>query len=181
VKQLALLAAFVIFGVLNFLVPVLRFTSPVANLAAGCVLLILPAVLAPILILRLGIRPLLKALAVVGVAPFVLLALFLALLTGSCLQHARATGVDPSFDPLVVQPIDGSQVTAYRTNGGAMGDISILVRQEKRILPGLLLVRNVFGQYHAREATLQSAGPRAVEVRANGTVTVLQLRRFVYF
>jgi len=167
-------------GLLMMGVPVVRFTSQAANLAFGCAVFTLP-VFAPILVLRLDAERLPRILVALGLTPLVGFSLLLALLTGSCLQDTRAAGVDTSFEPIAVLSLSGSHLAAYHTNGGATTDFGIVVRHEMRLLPGVLLVRNVFDEYHVADATLRLLGPRRVEIRTAGGATVVQLRRFVYF
>ena len=179
-RELASLGVVTLFGFFMMGFPVVRFTSPAANFAFGCAVFTLP-VFAPILVLRLDAERLPRILAALALTPLVGFSLFVALLTGSCLQDIRAAGVDASFKPVAVLPLSGSHLTAYRTNGGATTDFGIVVRHEMRVLPGVLLVRDVFDEYHAADASLRLVGPDRVEVRTAHRGTVVQLRRFVYF
>jgi hypothetical protein len=145
-------------GLANDGCPVLRFSSQAANLAFGCVLLALP-VFAPVLVLRLDAERLPRIVAALALTPFVAFSLLLASFTGSCYQDTRATGVDSSFEPIASLPLSRSQLRVYCTNGGATTDFGIVVRHEMRLLPGLLLVRNVFGEYHTTEAACCRLSP----------------------
>ena len=179
-QWLALLGAVFLLGVANALFPVLRFGSQIANWAAACVLFLVP-LLAPVFVLRLQARRLFRILGVLGLTPLIALSLLLAVGTGSCLQQTRSKGTDPSFATLARLHLEASQVTAYLSNSGSMGNLVVVVRHEKSLVPGILLVRNVYGRFGAREATLTAVGPLTVEVRTDGVPTILTLRRFVYF
>ena len=178
-QWLALLGVVFLLGVANTLIPVLRFGSQIANWAAACLLFLVP-LLAPVFVLRLQARRLFRILGVLGLTPLIAFSLLLAVGAGSCLQQARS-GTDPSFATLARLPLEASQVTAYLSNGGSMGSLLVVVRHEKSLVPGILLVRNVYGRFGAREATLTAVGPLTVEVRTDGVPTILTLRRFVYF
>jgi hypothetical protein len=67
------------------------------------------------------------------------------------------------------------------SNTGSVGNRYVLVRHEKRLLPGLLLVRNVYAGSDLGEATLTVVGPLSVEVRTVGTPRRLDFLPFVYF
>ena len=93
-----------------------------------------------------------------------------------------ASGYRP-FDPISIVAVNGTQVIAYRTDGGATTDFGIVVRQQRRLMPGLLIVRNLYSEYHAYNARLEVVGPKAVRViidRADGELT-FPVRRFVWF
>ena len=78
--------------------------------------------------------------------------------------------------------VNGTQVVAYRTDGGATTDFGIVVRQQRRLMPGLLVVRDLYSEYDAHDARLEVAGPAAVRVimdRADGELT-FPVRRFVW-
>jgi hypothetical protein len=87
-------------------------------------------------------------------------------LLGSCAAlHSTsivADGLDASFEQLEVVPLPAGQLAIYRTNGGATTSFGISVRQECRILPGVLRVRNVWGAYPAYEVRTQVLSPDRV-------------------
>ena len=179
-RWLSVLGVFFVIGAANALFPVLRFDSQAANWAAACVLFSTPLV-APVFLLRLEGRRLFRILGCVGLTPLIAASLLLALVSGSCLQQTQSKGTDPSFQTLARLPLEGSRVTAYLSNSGSMGSLTVFVRHEKTLVPGLLLVRSVLGRHGAREATLRAVGPLDVEVRVDGGApTVIALRRFVY-
>jgi hypothetical protein len=159
---------------------VLRFDSQAANWAAACVLFLMPLA-APVFVLRLPGRRLFRILGVVGLTPVVAFSLVLALITASCVHETRSRGIDPSFETLARVMLPASRVSAYRSNTGSMGSVMVVVRHEKALLPGLLLVRSLFATAGAPEVTLAAVDPLSVEVRVAGVPKTLRLRRFVYF
>jgi len=178
-RPLLILCVVFLIGLANALVPVLRFEGQTANWLTACVLFLLP-ILLPVFVLRFQMRSLFKVFAMVGLTPIVLLTLVVSAMTGSC-AHTQSEGVDHSFAKLAQVPVEGSQATAYLSNSGALSDFLVVVRQEKTLLPGLLLVRNVYARSGEREATLTAVGPLAVEVRTGGVATRIDFLRFVYF
>jgi hypothetical protein len=87
-------------------------------------------------------------------------------------------GTDRSFEALGVVPVEGGRVSIYRTNCGATCNYGVAVRQERSLLPGVLLVRRLPGFYPAYAATVETLGPRTVRVsvpptgRRSGSDTV---------
>jgi len=49
----------------------------------------------------------------------------------------------PGFDQIEEIQWKGSEIRLYRTNGGATTDFGVVIRKEKNLFPGLLLVRRV--------------------------------------
>ncbi len=179
-RPLLILGVVFLVGLANALSPVLRFTSQTANWLAACLLFLLP-VLLPIFVLRFRMRSLFKVLAIIGLTPVVVFMLLVSALSGSCVYRTQSDGVDHSFAMLARVPMEGSRATAYLSNSGSMSDFVVVVRQEKTIVPGLLLVRNVYARSGVSKATLTAVGPLAVEVRTEGAPTQIDFRRFVYF
>ena len=147
-------------GMLNSWVPVLRFTSPLANAVTFAALQLIPFAL---LFFALAAGPWwARVLWCVVLVP---LAAFAGLL-GSCAAFDStwivADGLDASFEQLEVVPLLAGHLAIYRTNGGAMTSFGISVRQECHLLPGLLRVRNVWGAYPAYEVRVQVLAPDRV-------------------
>lgn len=59
--------------------------------------------------------------------------------------------------------LPAGHLAIYRTNGGATTSFGIAVRQECRILPGLLRVRDVWDAYPAYEVRTQVLAPDRVQ------------------
>ena len=71
---------------------------------------------------------------------------------------------DPVFEPLWNEQRGASKVVLYRSNCGATCDFGLVLRQERRILPGLQMVRFVHSWYRAYEATVSPISPNRLRV-----------------
>jgi hypothetical protein len=110
-------------------------------------------------------------------APTIILSVFLLL--GISLDLAATTPgeSDIGFAPIHrISLPHGGALVVYRTNCGATCDFGIVVRQERALIPGLLLVRNVYGKYPAHDALVEITAPD----RARVQMRELRLRRWVY-
>ena len=125
--------------------PMIRFESPVANETLSLILGLCLPWLTAAAILRIG-RWWSSALAVIAVIPLLVYSavfLHVSAMIGSAYKNGR----DLSFDRFSEIHWKGSEVRFYRTNGGATTAFGVVVRQERRLLPGVLLVRRVDGFY----------------------------------
>jgi hypothetical protein len=160
--------------------PVLLFSSPTANDFIGWILALGFPWLAGVRVFLLGRRWAL-ALGIVLTVPLLLysaLALFVMLFTAG----------GGSMDQIAETAWNGSAVRVYLLNGGATTDWGVLIRQERAILPSVLLVRRLYSIYHCHSLDLAStdAGVRIgntqsdCEAFASGR-EIYRLKRFVYF
>jgi hypothetical protein len=137
----------------NARTPVIRLSSALAN-----AVVFLGASALPWVALASGQRVLrgwASAAHALLLAPVLLFTLPLgtcALLTAGA---ATPRGVDPSFEPRHTLDIGPSRVRVYRTNCGATCDFGVVVRHERPLAPGLLVVREVGNWYHAYDATVR--------------------------
>jgi hypothetical protein len=179
-KLIAVATAVFAFGLLNKFFPVLRFSDELANEAAGIFILTLPLM---VILLSFFIpNRTAKIVMILALLPVVGLCLVGQTLLWFALT-AGAKGGDRSFEPISMVALNGTQVIAYRTDGGATTDLGIVIRQQRRLMPGLLVVRELYSEYHAQDARLEMAGPEAVRIilnRADGELT-FPVRRFVWF
>jgi hypothetical protein len=60
---------------------------------------------------------------------------------------------DPGFDPVLRQRNGSSDLVLYRTNCGATCSYGLVLRQERRIVPGLRIARRLADWYPAYTAT----------------------------
>jgi hypothetical protein len=121
--------------------PIVRFESSVANEILGFALGLCLPWLTAAEIFRIG-RWWSKAIAFTAVIPLLLYSgVFLlgSAMTGSTYKNGR----DLSFDRFAEAHWKGSEVRFYRTNGGATTDFGVVIRQERSLLPGVLLVRRL--------------------------------------
>jgi hypothetical protein len=100
-----------------------------------------------------------------------------------------SSGVHHSFELRGSLALGPARVRVYRTNCGATCDYGVVIRHERPVLPGVLLVRELGSWYHAGAAELAAdpAGVRAVVTETSrdyrGPVGphLLTVRPWVYF
>ena len=102
--------------------------------------------------------------------------------------YVLLNGIDPSFEAISRVDMGSYEVALYRTNGGAMTSFGIAVRQEKSVLLGLRIVRQLEGFYPADAATYRVLGPDVICVevppygdKAGRRSATYHLNRSVYF
>jgi hypothetical protein len=177
-------ATMFLLGMANFLTPVIRLSSPLANYVTFLGILLIPWMVVALAFL---VRPVWAAAAIgtLGVAAGLasgILALFVALSTYLVWTNGR----DEGFLPVSEVHTDAGVVRAYETNGGATTDYGLIVRQERAIFPGVLLVKNVYSEYHARGGRVERLGPDRVRVYPlyDGVSTdgpEIRVRKLVWF
>jgi len=91
-----------------------------------------------------------------------------------------AGGPITGYETLDTLELPNSSVVAYRTNGGATTDFGIRIVQQIRIVPGIVLARELHHGYHEHEASLEAAGPDAVLVTIDGREARYTVRPHVY-
>jgi hypothetical protein len=79
-------------------------------------------------------------------------------------------GVDTGFEKIAEMSASGVVYRVYRTNGGAMTDFGLVLRRERQVLPGVVLVSVLASQYHASDAVLERlpGGRGRLDVAAYG-------------
>ena len=179
-KVMIVFAALFVLAMANIFLPVLRFSNQRANQATAILVFGIPLILT--LLSFLIPNKWAKLVIVLGLLPVVGLCFVFQFFLLTDLQ-IDGTPQYRSFDPISSVAANGTQIVAYRTDGGATTDFGIVVRQQRRLVPGLLVVRDLYREYHAHDAHLELAGPNSVRVvmdRADGTLT-FPVRRFVWF
>jgi hypothetical protein len=103
------------------------------------------------------------------------------------LMSLRSThGKDRSFQRVAAIPVDGGRIAIYRSDCGLpCGNEGIAVRHERRLVPGLLLVRRLAGFDGAHDARHDVIGPRRVRLSVEGSGAprsrVYDVKPWVYF
>ena len=161
-KFLAIVFLVVVLLLLNTWYPRLRFESSVANYEFAIVLFCFPACLAMVALFArprwIGIS---IAVLFVLISPLLAIGLlFSALDLASTLQHGK---------DLLMQPCSevwqGSiRVRAFHIDEWLAGD-GLIVRQEFRLMPGLLLVRDLYQTDHALGGTVSNLSPGVVRIK----------------
>jgi hypothetical protein len=125
--------------------PIIRFEWPVANELLGFAFGLCLPWLTAAAVFRIG-RWWSKTVALVAVIPLLLYSA--VFLLGSAMAgFAYKNGRDLSFDRFAETCQKGSEVRFYRTNGGATTDFGIVIRQERSLIPGVVLVRSLDAFY----------------------------------
>jgi hypothetical protein len=157
--------------------PVIRFSSTIANDVLGFTLAIGLPWLAVISLLRAGRWA--KAFAVAAGVPLLLYSgvVFLGIFTMS-----------GSFDRFAERAWKGSRVVLYLTNGGATTDFGVVIRQERVMLAGILLVRRIEDFYPCQSLEVKStdegieiSDPSSSCKGFSGRNKGYRLKSFVYF
>jgi uncharacterized SAM-binding protein YcdF (DUF218 family) len=130
-----------------------RFSNDIVNFVVGTLSFLLPFLTA-FFALIIPRRWLTTVIAIVLLLPllcFSALGLFFeSLLIGDTFR----TGLNPAFERIARVPMGGYSVGIYLSNCGAPCSLDIEVLQEKTIIPGILLVRELSGFDEAGEATV---------------------------
>lgn len=85
--------------------------------------------------------------------------------------------INEAFMPIHNIMLDSSSVVVYRTNFGATTDYGIVVRQEKEIVKGILLVKNLLRQDYIYDVSIKKLSDNVVELMGKK----IYLKRNVYF
>jgi hypothetical protein len=166
--------------------PVLRLTSPSGNAFLTMILGLAMPWLTALAVFRLG-RWWSKVLSVVAALPLLIYSFVFLIglaMTGSSIEDGRDLG----FDPFAVSGWNGTNVRFYRTNGGITTAFGVVVRQEKALVPGVVLVRNLDSFYPCRsvdaaptDAGISVFGKHSDCSALSGQRREYKLKRFVYF
>jgi hypothetical protein len=173
--------------------PLVRFRSELANVVVGTLSFLLPF-LTVFFALVIPRRWLTTVIAVVLLLPLLCISALGLLFEGLLLGDTFRTGLNPALERIATVPMVGYSVGIYRTDCGAPCSLEIYLLQEKRIVPGILLVRALPGFDDAAEATYKVIGqdtlsinippyvdndPRGVSIPARSKI--YHLKPFLYF
>lgn len=164
---------------LNLFIPTIRLSTAISNDIAFFSLTLLIPLTQFIASLFLK-RSLTK---IVGFFYFLIqLSLFLCILFFGVLISGLAE------DELLTQiNLSDSSIRAYRTNGGATTDFGVMIRQEMKLIPGVLLVKVLHSGYHEYNATIESTMDTSIYITIEKTndktplTKRINIKRLVYF
>jgi hypothetical protein len=175
----------------NAVFPLIRFVTSLANLSVAFVSYMLPIVtlIFALIVPRYTITKLIVALLLL---PILAVCAFGCLVSGLRAMNVYGSGMDGRFKPIALAPMDGYAVRLYVTSFGSIDTPAVVVRQEKQILPGILLVRNLWEFDPADVATCAPIGRNAVRVQIpeakvdyEGTIPaqskIIHLKPYLYF
>lgn len=171
----------------NWRTPVLRFATPAANSVAFAATLALPW--AALALAQPVLRGWRRVAHFAALAPLLLYTLPLGTCAAMDAADTLSRGVDYSFEPRGALALGPSRVRVYRTDCGATCDFGVVIRHERPVLPGVLLVREMESWSHAGAADLAASpgGVRAIITetsrgyRGPGGPHVLAVHPWVYF
>jgi hypothetical protein len=164
--------------------PVLRLSSSLANHVVLAAALLVPW---PLAVASWWLRPWpARVIGLIGGAALGLAFLLPAGITLLDMAAVLRQGHSEAFLLTSEVQLLGTRVRAYQTNGGATTDYGLVVRQERALVPGLLLVRNLFGQDHARGGRLEPVGNDQIQIYPRGDAvdapgSTVRLRELVWF
>lgn len=173
--------------------PLVRFSNDLANSVVGTLSFLLPFLTAYFAFV-VPRRWLTTIVAIVSLLPLLCLSALGLLFEGVVTGDTLRTGLNPSYERIASVPMAGYSVGIYRTDCGAPCSFGIDILQEKRVLPGVLLVRALDGFDEAGDATYKVIGPdtllinvppyvdndpRGVSIPARSKT--FHLKPFVYF
>jgi len=158
----------------------LLFESPIANHSVALALLLMPAPLgvAVYFILRRW-----QGIVIFGLLILVsVLLLPFAFFEGLKFVAICRDGRDISMEPCSEAWQGSIRVRSFTTSWGMGGGFGTWVRQERRLLPGLLLVRDIYHDDNSIGSAVSFVGPGLVHVVPNGQLVEpfdIKLRSFV--
>jgi hypothetical protein len=166
--------------------PIIRFSLPFLNYVVGWALALVLPWLAHDMVRRLGRWWAKGAAVIIGV---LLIPYSLIVLLGSAMTVlVFKGGHDLSFDQFSDSPWKGTAVRLYRTNFGATTAYGVVIRQERTVFPGIMLVRTLdtFDHCYSLDVTTAEHGIRVEDMHSycsgfSGRYQDYRLRRFVYF
>ena len=154
-RFIALLAVVHVLGCLNLFYPVVRLSFQFTNYFVFALLQLVPLKIVHMASTRSGWSR--WPVLVMG-ALLVMLAIPLGVGAVGC--AALAVPADYSFERRQSVPTDVGAIAVYRTNGGATTAFGIVVRQECRVLPGVVLVRQFANESTINADLATDANPR---------------------
>jgi hypothetical protein len=178
---LLLLLGVWVLTLVNWRLPFVRFSNHWANAAFGLLVSLIPFGL-----IGVGIGHL-STYRNRGVSTALSLGLLLLSLPQVVVVLVEALSLPPLANEddasfAKIAQID-EQLAIYRTNGGATTDYGIVVRQEQRLVPGVLLVKQVFSKYGISYLNYTKVGNHLTIIDPASTLVTheVELKRFVYF
>jgi hypothetical protein len=166
--------------------PIVRFEWPIANDVAGFAMALFLPWLTAVAVFRLG-RRWSKLIALIALVP-------LLLYSAAVLDRLAMTwvvydgGRDLPFVRYAETEWKGSKVRVYQANGFFSTDFGVVIRQERNLLPGVLLVRQLGDSYGCYSLDVESTDVGVTARDENlecegfqGQGREYRLRPFLYF
>ena len=107
----------------------------------------------------------------------IILILISAIIAAIILFATITLNVNEAFMPIHNIRFESSSVIVYRSNYGATTNFGITVRQEKEVIKGVLVVKNLLRRDHIYDISIKKLGDNTVELMGKK----IYLKRNVYF
>ncbi|WP_434632473.1 hypothetical protein PQ689_11850 [Thermoanaerobacterium thermosaccharolyticum] len=171
--HIVLLAIYILWILnLDYFYPFIRFKSLKLNdIFSLCIQII------PLMLLINGFRFKHISAKIVNSVVSILLIVISTTIAAIILFATITLNVNEAFMPIHNIRFESSSVIVYRSNYGATTDYGIVVRQEKEIIKGILLVKNLLRQDHIYDVSIKKLSDNAVELMGKK----IYLKRNVYF
>ncbi|MGF7400489.1 hypothetical protein PQ744_08815 [Thermoanaerobacterium thermosaccharolyticum] len=171
--HMTLLAIYILWILnLDYFYPFIRFKSLKLNdIFSLCIQII------PLILLINGFRFKHISAKIANSAVSIILIVISTTIAAIMLFATITLNVNEAFMPIHDIKFDSSSVVVYRTNFGATTDYGITVRQEKEIIKGVLLVKNLVRKDHVYDISVKKLSDNAVEVMGKK----IYIKRNVYF
>lgn len=171
--HMTLLAIYILWILnLDYFYPFIRFKSLRLNdIFSLCIQII------PLILLINGFRFKHISAKIVNSVISIILIVISATIAVIILFTTITLNVNEAFMPIHNIRFESSSVVVYRTNFGATTDYGITVRQEKEVIKGVLLVKNLLRKDHVYDISVKKLSGNAVELMGKK----IYLKRNVYF
>ena len=167
--------------ILNYYYPIFRFTNLLANYFGGLIFCLSPMFLFyNSAYLSHNFLELLSAIIFI---PLSLLFLVILLFVIIDISNKIMKGKDYSFENIHKIMTGDFDIKIYRSNGGATTAFGIIVRQEREILPGLLLVKELYPKYDCDDIKYKMDDKKTllIDNYQLGSSTSIKLNDWIYF
>jgi|GEM_PF-1306434 len=170
--HIVLLAIYILWILnLDYFYPFIRFKSLKLNdIFSLCIQII------PLILLINGFRFKHISAKIVNSVVSIILMLISTTIAAIILFATITLNVNEAFMPIHNIKFDSSSVVVYRTNFGATTDYGITVRQEKEVIKGVLLVKNLLRKDHIYDVSIRKSGNNVVELMGKK----INIKRNVY-
>jgi hypothetical protein len=164
----------------------IRASSPRVNYLIFVTSLAIPLVLLAMIPFLRGVPP--KVLAILLLLPTFPISILLGAFAVLDLPAVVVTGNDPTFARVSSTSLEHSDAVLYLSDGGATTSPCLIVRQELKLAPGVLLVRRVADVCPAADGKLEAVRPGLLRIQAEPYVSrpnheekSITVKPYVYF
>ena len=171
-----------VFGMGNFMYPVILFSNEIYNEVALILILSMPVIIFFIFFSRPN--PWVQIVSFICLAPIILVCFIIQLITGSYLQAAFTKRGDTHLKPQKIY-VNGSEIYWHDPSLMPGSSFGVIVQQERPVLPGILFVRHLYVEDPVKKFnSIEIAGPDSVRIVMRDSAKpdlIIPVRRFVWF